>query len=442
MKETIIQFGTGAFLRGFVADFVQTLNEKELYDGRIVVVQPTKSGRGQILNECGGEHNLYLRGVKNGESVSERRIIRSISRCVDPYNNYEDYLALAKNPDLRFIVSNTTEAGIEFNRKCSFDDRPALSFPGKLTQLLYQRYLRHLPGFVIFACELIPENGKTLKSCVMKYADLWELGDDFTNWLEEENTFCNTLVDRIVSGYPEDAETIFAEIGKEDKLLNTAEPFHLWVIEGDFENELPLKKAGLNVVWSDEVASYGKMKVRILNGAHTSLVFPSLLCGMETVKDSLDDEELSKFLSRCLFDCILPLLGEDNEEAKKFAAEVLERFANPYLKHRWQSISLNSLSKFRQRVLPSIEDYLVKNGELPKALVFALSCLIYYYKNNTVQDDVSAAAFVAVSDLSSILSDTSLWGLDLSEMKNLVEKGITLIEKEGIRKALEWATNT
>ena len=442
MKETIIQFGSGAFLRGFVADFIQTLNEKELYDGKIVVVQPTNSGRGQILNECGGEHNLFLRGVKNGESVSERRIIRSISRCVDPYKNYEDYLALAKNPDLRFIVSNTTEAGIEFNKRCRFDDRPALSFPGKLTQLLYQRYLRHLPGFVVFACELIPDNGKTLKSCVMKYADLWELGDDFISWLENENTFCNTLVDRIVSGYPEDAEKIFAEIGKEDKLLNTAEPFHLWVIEGDFENELPLKKAGLNVVWSDEVASYGKMKVRILNGAHTSLVFPSLLCEMETVKDSLDDEELSKFLSRCLFDCILPLLGEDNEEAKKFAADMLERFANPYLKHRWQSIALNSLSKFRQRVLPSIEDYLVKNGELPKALVFALSCLIYYYKNNTVQDDVSAAAFVAVSDLASILSDTSLWGIDLSEMKNLVEKGINLIEKEGVRKALEWATNT
>ncbi len=439
MKETIIQFGTGAFLRGFAADFVQKLNEEGLYDGKIVVVQPTKSGRGQLINDCGGEHNLYLRGVKNGESVCERRVIKSISRCIDPYADYDGYLALAKNPDLRFIVSNTTEAGIEFNRRCRFEDRPALSFPGKLTQLLYQRYLRHLPGFVIFACELIPDNGKALKNCVMKYADLWELGDNFTSWLEKENTFCNTLVDRIVSGYPEDAEEIFKEIGKEDRLLNTAEPFHLWVIEGNFESELPLKKAGLNVIWSDEVASYGKMKVRILNGAHTSLVFPSLLCGVETVKESIDDEQLSVFLNRCLFDCILPLLGDGNEEAKSFASGVLERFKNPYLKHKWSSISLNSLSKFRQRVLPSIEDYLVKNGELPKALVFALSCLIYYYKNNTVQDDANAAAFVAVSDLGSILADTSLWGIDLSEMKNLVEKGISLIEKEGIRKAIDWA---
>lgn len=438
MKETIIQFGTGSFLRGFVAEFIQTLHEKELYDGSIVVVQPTKSGRGQLLNDCGGEHNLYLRGVKNGESVCQRRVIRSISRCIDPYKSYEDYLALAKKTDLRFIVSNTTEAGINFDRKCSFHDRPALSFPGKLTQLLYQRYLMHLPGFIILACELIPDNGKALKSCVIKYASLWELGDDFISWIENENTFCNTLVDRIVSGYPEDAEEIFAEIGKEDKLLNTAEPFHLWVIEGDFENELPLKSAGLNVVWSDEVASYGKMKVRILNGAHTSLVFPSLLCGVETVKESLDDEQLDRFLHCCLFDCILPLLN-DNKDAEKFAADVLERFANPYLKHRWSSIALNSLSKFRQRVLPSIEDYLVKNGELPKTLVFSLSCLIYYYKNNPVQDDVSAAAFVSVSDLEAILADTSLWGIDLSEMKNLVEKGIKLIEKEGIRKALAWA---
>lgn len=437
MKETILQFGTGAFLRGFVADFVQTLNEKGLYDGKIAVVQPTNSKRGQLINSSGGEHNLFLRGIVDGEKVVTHRKIQSVTRCIDPYDNYESYLSLAKNPDLRFIVSNTTEAGIVFDPKCSYHDRPALSFPGKLTQFLYQRYLTHLPGFVILACELIPANGKTLKSCVQKYASLWELGDDFYDWIEEENTFCNTLVDRIVSGYPEDAAELFLQIGYDDKLLNTAEPYHLWVIEGNFESELPLKKAGLNVIWCDDVTPYSAMKVRVLNGSHTSLVFPSLLCGIETVRESLEDEQLKKYLGRCLFDCILPLI--DSDEAKQFAQDVLARFSNPYIKHRWQAISLNSLSKFRQRVLPSIEDYLIRNGELPKPLVFALSSLIYYYKNNTVQDNPSLASFVMISDLEQILSDTAMWGIDLSEMKNLVEKGIRLIEEEGIRKAIDWA---
>lgn len=439
MKEKILQFGTGNFLRGFIGDFVQTLQEKELFDGNVVIVQPTRGGKSKLINENGGNYNLYLRGVENGESVCVRREITCVSRCVDPYGNFEDYLALAKNPDLRFIISNTTEAGIAFDPKCRFEDRPALSFPGKLTQFLYQRYLGHYPGFIILPCELISDNGTELKRCILKYAALWELGEDFTSWVEEENVFCNTLVDRIVTGYPEDADALFAEIGREDKLLNTAEPYHLWVIEGNFEQELPFKKAGLNVIWSDDVAAYKKMKVRILNGSHTSLVFPSLICGVETVKESLDDEQLSAFLNRCLFDYILPLL-EDKKDIKDFADAVLERFANPYIKHRWQAISLNSVSKFKERVLPSIEDYVLKNDALPKSLVFALSCLIYYYKNNPVQDNPDAAMSIMIGDLEEILSNTSLWGIDLSAMKNLVEKGITLIENEGIRKALDWAT--
>lgn len=438
MKEKILQFGTGNFLRGFVSDFVQTLHEKGLFDGSIVIVQPTRGGKSALINESNGEYNLYLRGVDKGESVSLRRQITCVSRCVDPYNNFEDYLALAKNPDLRFIVSNTTEAGIAFDSKCNYEDRPALSFPGKLTQFLYQRYLGHLPGFVILPCELISDNGAELKKCVLKYVDMWELGEDFASWIIEENTFCNTLVDRIVTGYPEDAEALFDEIGKEDKLLNTAEPYHLWVIEGDYEAELPLRKAGLNVIWSDDVAPYKKMKVRILNGSHTSLVFPSLLCGVETVKESLDDKQLSAFLNCCLFDYILPLL-DNNEEIRAFAEAVLERFANPYIKHRWQAISLNSASKFRERVLPSIADYVLKNDALPKPLVFSLSCLIYYYKNNPVQDNPDAVISIMTGELEEILSNTSLWGIDLSAMKNLVEKGILLIENEGIRKALDWA---
>ena len=438
MKEKILQFGTGNFLRGFIADFVQTLHEKNLFDGNIVIVQPTRGGKSKLINANNGNYNLYLRGVDKGESVCIRREITCISRCVDPYTNFEDYLALAKNPDLRFIISNTTEAGIAFDTSCNFADRPALSFPGKLTQFLYQRYLNHLPGFVILPCELISDNARELKKCVLKYASLWELGESFTDWIEQENTFCNTLVDRIVTGFPEDAKELFAEIGREDMLLNTAEPYHLWVVEGDFENELPLKKAGLNVIWSDDVASYKKMKVRILNGAHTSLVFPSLLCGIETVKESLDDSQISAYLNCCLFDCILPLL-EDKAEIRDFAAAVLERFANPYIKHRWQAISLNSVSKFKERVLPSIGDYVISRDALPKPLVFALSCLIYYYKNNPVQDNPDAVMTILTGELEEILADSSLWGIDLSAIKNLVEKGIMLIETAGIREALDWA---
>lgn len=439
MREKILQFGTGNFLRGFVDDFVQTLNEKRLFDGGVVVVQPTRGGKARLINSSNGEYNLYLRGVQNGQSCCLRRRINCISRCVDPYSNFEDYLALAKNPELRFIVSNTTEAGITYDPKCKFEDRPALSFPGKLTQLLYQRYLGHLPGFVILPCELVSENGAKLKKCVLRYAKSWELGEDFLLWLDNENTFCNTLVDRIVSGFPDDADALFKEIGYEDKLLNTAEPYHLWVIEGDFEKELPFKKAGLNVIWSDDVAAYKTMKVRILNGLHTCLAFPSLICGIETVRESLEDEQLSEYLNCCLFDCILPLL-DDKKEVKDFASSVLERFANPYINHRWQSISLNSVSKFRERVLPAVEDYVVRNDALPKPLVFALSCMIYYYKNNPVQDNPDAVMSIMLGDLEEILSKTALWGIDLSAMKNLVEKGITLIENEGIRAALAWAT--
>lgn len=206
-----------------------------------------------------------------------------------------------------------------------------------------------------------------------EYAKLWSLGEDFSEWIESENIFCNTLVDRIVTGYPkEEAQRLFSEIGYTDKLLDTAEPYHLWVIEGNYENELPLQKAGLNIIWTNDVKPYKKLKVRILNGSHTSLVFPSMLCGAQTVKESLEDKYLSAFLNTCLFDYILPTLG-DTEENRRFANATLERFSNPYIKHMWKSISLNSVSKFTARVLPTTTDYIDKNNALPKPLLFSLA---------------------------------------------------------------------
>ncbi len=439
MRETVIQFGTGNFLRGFADYFIDKLNKDGLYDGKIVIVSPTDSKQVGVINSQNGRYNLYLRGIENGSEICERTEIKSVSRAVNPYSDFDGYLELAENPDFRFIISNTTEAGIAFSADDKFDERPAKSFPAKLTQLLYKRYKAGLNGFVIFACELIDDNGAKLKEFVLKYAELWDLEQGFIKWITDENTFCNTLVDRIVTGYPKDeAEFVFSEIGYEDKLLDTAEPYHLWVIEGDFENELPLAKAGFNVIWTDDVKPYKKMKVRILNGSHTSLVFPSVLCGVQTVGESLNDDLLKAYLNCCLFDYILPTLGEA-EENRQFAAAVLERFANPYIRHMWQSISLNSVSKFKARVLPTIIDFEDKNGRVPKPLAFSLACLIEYYKNNDVNDDKSAVDFIKDNDVFSILSNKELWGADLSNMADSVNDSLNAIHNSGIREALKWS---
>lgn len=439
MKETVLQFGTGNFLRGFADYFIDALNKQGLYDGKIVVVSPTNSKAVEKINSQNGRYNLLLRGIENGKEVSSINEIDSINRAINSYDNFDAFLSLAKNPDLRFIISNTTEAGICFDNTCKITDKPADSFPAKLTQFLYQRYKAGLNGFVIFACELIDNNGKELEKCVIKYAEKWELGKDFITWIKSENTFCNTLVDRIVTGYPKDeAELIFDEIGYRDNLLDTAEPYHLWVIEGDFEDELPLQKAGFNVIWTDNVAPHKKMKVRILNGSHTSLVFPSLLCNVETVGESLKDEQLNAFLKTCLFDYILPML-DDTDEIKSFSNAVLERFSNPYIRHLWKSISLNSVSKFTARVLPTVNDYIDKKNLMPKPLVFSLACLIEYYKANEVTDSEYAVDYIKNNDIKSILSNTALWGQDLSGMQDYVNESLERIHRDGIREAIRWS---
>ena len=439
MKETILQFGTGNFLRGFADYFVDVMNKQGIYDGKIVIVSPTNSKAVEKINNQNGRYNLLLRGIENGNEFSKRYEINSISRAVNPYADFEEFLSIAKNPDLRFIISNTTEAGICFDDTCKLNDKPASSFPAKLTQLLYARYKEGLNGFIILACELIDNNGQELKRCVLKYAEKWNLETDFIRWIDSENSFLNTLVDRIVTGFPKDeAEEIFEEIGYSDALLDTAEPYHLWVIEGNFENELPLKKGGFNVIWTDDVSPYKKMKVRILNGSHTSLVFPSILCGVESVGESIGDSLLNEYLNTCLFEYILPTIGE-TEDTGKFASAVLERFANPYIRHLWQSISLNSVSKFTARVLPTITDYRKNNNSLPKPLVFSLACLIKYYKENEPSDIETAVDFIKAHDVGEILSNADLWGADLSDMTDLVAESLTQIENIGIREAIKWS---
>ncbi len=434
MKETVIQFGEGNFLRGFFDWFLDGLNKKGLYDGKAVVVQPRAGGKVALLNAQDCKYNLYLRGIDNGEIKDEHYYIESISRCVDPYKNYEDYIALADNPDFRFIVSNTTEAGIVFDDTCSFEDKPCKSFPGKLTQLLYRRYCNGMKGFVFLPCELIDKNGDELKACITKYAQLWNLEDGFLQWLEMESAFANTLVDRIVTGYPDD-ET--ATLHSQDKYLDAGELFHLWVIEGDFENELPLRKAGYNVVWTQDVTPYKKIKVRILNGAHTSMVTGAILCGVETVGECIGDATINAYLHKCVYEEILKTIGE-NEESTAFAKAVFERFANPYIKHRLRSIALNSVSKFSVRVLPTLLEYKNKFGVLPVGLTLSLAYLIYFYKNDTPDDSAEVMEAMKNATLAEILSDESLWGVNISALLSDVTRYYEKIENSGARSVMEW----
>lgn len=434
MKETVIQFGEGNFLRGFFDWFLDGLNKKGLYDGKAVIVQPRAGGKTAPLNEQNCKYNLYLRGVVNGEIKEEHTLIESVSRGVDPYKNYQEYIDLAKNPDFRFIVSNTTEAGIEFDESCKFQDEPCKSFPGKLTQLLYARYKNGLKGFIVLPCELIDNNGDQLKKCVLKYAELWRLEEEFSKWINEENTFANTLVDRIVTGYPTD-ET--ADLHPEDKFLDTGEIFHLWVIEGDFENELPLKKAGYNVVWTNDVTPYKKIKVRILNGAHTSMVAGALLSGVETVGECMADEAVSAFLNKAMNEEILKTIG-DNEESRAFAEAVFDRFRNPFIKHQLRSIALNSVSKFSVRVLPTILEYKEQNGVYPEALSMSLAYLIYFYKNDTPNDAEDVIEFMKNKSIDEILCSTKLWGADICDMAEIVKLSYEKIETLGAKGAMEW----
>ncbi|MBQ7107588.1 MAG: tagaturonate reductase [Clostridia bacterium] len=408
----VLQFGEGGFLRGFVDWMLQKLNDADLWNGSVVVAQPIENGLCDMLD---AQNCIYTHVIRGAEGV-ETSLIDVIDSCVKPYEDFDAYLKLAENPDLRFIVSNTTEAGITFNEKDKFTDVPPKSFPAKLTILMKKRFDLGLGGFVFLPCELIDRNGDNLKKTVLQYAKLWSLGEDFINWVEKENVFCNTLVDRINTGYPK-GEAL--DLDYEDKLVNTSEFFHLWVIETDYdlEAELPFSKAGLNViVTKDALERYRTRKVRILNGAHTSMVCYALLSGIETVKECMDNEGMHSFLKDCLFEEIIPTLDLPKEELLDYANSVLTRFANPYIKHYLSAIVLNSVSKFKVRVLPSVLEYKNRFGSYPKNLIFGLSKLIEFYKTGAPNDDADVTEFVKTKSLEEILKNADLWGTDISDM--------------------------
>ncbi len=455
--ERVIQFGEGNFMRAFVDYFIDNMNEKADFNSKVVLVQPIAPIPGAFdlknaLNEQDGLYTLYLRGCENGEKVNKKRIISCVSRCLNSYTDFDAVMDCAKNPELRFISCNTTEAGITYDPACRFEDRPASSYPGKLTQFLYQRFLTFGSepgkGFIILACELIDDNGKELEKCVLKYASQWNLGEDFIHWLQSENVFCSTLVDRIVTGFPRaEASALNEENGYEDNAMDTGEVFGFWVIEGpqSIKDELPIEKAGLPILVTDDHKPYKQRKVRILNGAHTSMVLGAYLSGQDIVRDCMEDTVIQGFMNQAIYQEIIPTLTLPKEELEDFAASVTERFKNPYIDHALLSISLNSTSKWKARVLPSLKGYIEKTGTLPACLTASLAFYIAFYNGKELTESGltatrSEGSKYQISDDRTILefydahkndspeelvhavcTQTGFWGMDLTTLPGLEE---------------------
>lgn len=467
----VLQFGEGNFLRAFVDYFFDVANEKAGFNGKVTLVQPiANGGLEDFFKQQDNLYTLYLRGFENGEAVNSKRVISSVGGFINPYTEYAEYLENAQNPDLRYIVSNTTEAGITYDASCKYDDAPANSFPAKLTRFMHERWKalgkEKGKGLVVLSCELIDDNGKELAACVNKHVADWGLEEGFKAWLAEECLFCSTLVDRIVTGYPRaEADKLNEENGYVDNLLNTGEVFGLWVIEGPewLEKELPFAKAGLPVKVVADHTPYKKQKVRILNGAHTSMVPAAYLCGQNIVRDCMYDEDISAFVRSAIWDEIIPVVPLPKNELEAFAEAVTERFKNPFIDHALLSIALNTTSKWRARVMPSLKDYAKENGSVPKHLAFSLAAYIQFYataqkdegkvygtregEKYELQDDAFVLDFFMENGTKEadelaklVLQNTEMWGEDLTAVPGLesfVAAQLAQIRQNGMRSAMK-----
>lgn len=390
----ILQYGEGNFLRAFADYFFQVINEKTNFNGNIEVIKPRDGKINENFQKQDGLYTVKLCGSKNGSVCEEIKNINIIEEVISPYSDYDRYISFAESDQLQVIISNTTEAGIVYSADDDLAMTPPSSFPAKLTQFLYRRYLHFgddpKKGLVILSCELIDNNGDRLKEIVFRLAEKWKLGQSFISWIENSCYFCNTLVDRIVSGFPkESAETIFHDLGYRDELLVSCEPFGLWVIEAPeaVQRKLHMNLPELPILFTNNHKPYKKRKVRILNGAHTAFTASAVLCGKTYVNEALKDSTISGFLNHVLFEEIVPILGDDVENAKEFAMDVLDRFANPFINHALTDICLNSVSKWQTRCMPSLFEYAEKKGALPKGLTFSLAAIISYYKGIEKDDN-------------------------------------------------------
>ena len=462
--EKVLQFGEGNFLRAFVDYWFDLANEKADWNGKCVLVQPIAPGLAKMINEQEGLYTLYLRGSENGKKVDDKRVISSVSRCLNPYEEegFKQMMDVAASDDLEIIVSNTTEAGIVYDPACKLEDVPASSFPGKLTQVLYHRYKAGKKGIIMLACELIDNNGKELLKCVNQYIDQWGLDDGFRKYVNEDCTFCGSLVDRIVPGRIRDPQELAAleeANGYHDAALDVGEVFGVWVIEGPagLEDKLPFKKAGVNVMVVPDVTPYKKRKVRILNGAHTGFVLGAYLAGFDIVRDCMHNDTVRGFMNKMLHEEIIPTLPLDKKDLEDFASAVEDRFNNPFVNHELMSISLNSTSKWKARNMPSFLAYIEEQKQLPKCLTMSLAAYIAFYSNdiqertadglickrpagNTykIQDDAWALDFyyahkddTAAQLVHAVLTNTQMWDQDLTKIEGL--EAAVLADLEMIR---------
>lgn len=477
LPERIIQFGGGNFIRAFSDWMINELNKQELFNGRIVLVQATPSGKGNEINEQDGLYTVIVRGMKDGKIVDEPNVVSSISRCINPYTEWEEYLKCARDINIKYVFSNTTEAGIVYNPEEKFDEVPISSFPGKLTKYLYERYQyfngSKESGMVIFPCELIERNGDQLKNIILKISESWGLPDGFSTWINEHNGFFNTLVDRITPGYPkEDAKEVVERLGYEDKLMTTAECFYLWVLEGPLHLKecIPFNKGGLNAIWTNDVYPYKTRKVRMLNGIHIATVPVGLLYGIETVGECIEHSVIGSFMRNTVYNEIIPSIeGVDKSMLVEFGNSMVDRFRNPYIKHKLMTISLNSISKFRERIIPSIIGYKKATGTVPENLAFSFAALIAFYKGEEIRDNLlickrgnetyeikdepyileffkNAWSTYDPADenslykvVESVLQNKRLWDMDLLEAEGLYEKvseNLMRIMKQGVKKAI------
>ena len=469
--ERVLQFGEGNFLRAFADYWFDMANEKAGWNGKCVLVQPIAQGLTQRINRQEGLYTLYLRGRQNGEKVDVKRVISSVSRCLNPYEkqDYDAMMDVAAGEALEYIVSNTTEAGIVYDPSCRLEDCPPASFPAKLTQVLLHRWRAGRPGVVVLSCELIDNNGKELLRCVNQYIKQWGLEEGFARWVNGDCTFCSTLVDRIVPGRIRDAAEaarLEDENGYRDALIDVGEVFGVWNIEGPewLAEKLPFRAAGLNCPVVPDVTPYKKRKVRILNGAHTGFVLGAYLAGYDIVRDCMQDDVILGFMNRMLHEEVIPTLPLDRQDLEAFAAAVQDRFNNPFINHELMSITLNSTSKWRARNMPSLLEYAQTAGKLPPCLAMSFAAYIAFYSSDiqalteqglvcrrpkgneyTVSDDRWVLEFYysrrGVSDetlVHDVMTNEKMWGQDLTLVPGFEQaaaENLRRIRTEGARAA-------
>ena len=469
--ERVLQFGEGNFLRAFADYWFDMANEKAGWNGKCVLVQPIAQGLTQLINRQEGLYTLYLRGRQNGEKVDAKRVISSVSRCLNPYEkqDYDAMMDVAAGEALEYIVSNTPEAGIVYDPSCRLEDCPPASFPAKLTQVLLHRWRAGRPGVVVLSCELIDNNGKELLRCVNQYIKQWGLEEGFARWVNGDCTFCSTLVDRIVPGRIRDAAEaarLEDESGYRDALIDVGEVFGVWNIEGPewLAEKLPFRAAGLNCPVVPDVTPYKKRKVRILNGAHTGFVLGAYLAGYDIVRDCMQDDVILGFMNRMLHEEVIPTLPLDRQDLEAFAAAVQDRFNNPFINHELMSITLHSTSKWRARNMPSLLEYAQTAGKLPPCLAMSFAAYIAFYSSDiqalteqglvcrrpkgneyTVSDDRWVLEFYysrrGVSDetlVHDVMTNEKMWGQDLTLVPGFEQaaaENLRRIRTEGARAA-------